>query len=139
MIRAKRYEDARAQAKSNPELAWWVFMRVSGLVLVFLVLGHIYMTLIQQADSASGAPQTIIDKLSQPVWKLYDWLILILAGLHGLNGARYSLEDYIPDKAKRFWAKILLYTVAGAIFIWGTVGLFTLQPHVIQAQALATP
>ncbi len=139
MIRAKRYEDARAQAKSNPELAWWVFMRVSGLVLVFLVLGHIYMTLIQQADSASGAPQTIIDKLSQPVWKLYDWLILILAGLHGLNGARYSLEDYIPDKAKRFWAKILLYTVAGAIFIWGTVGLFTLQPHVVQAQALATP
>lgn len=139
MIRAKRYEDARAQAKSNPELAWWVFMRVSGLVLVFLVLGHIYMTLIQQADSASGAPQTIIDKLSQPIWKLYDWLILILAGLHGLNGARYSLEDYIPDKKKRFWAKISLYSVAGAIFIWGTVGLFTLQPHVVQVQALANP
>jgi succinate dehydrogenase / fumarate reductase, membrane anchor subunit len=127
MIRAKRYEDARAQAKSNPELAWWVFMRVSGLVLVFLVLGHIYMTLIQQSDIASGEAGTILEKLSQPIWKLYDWLILLLAGLHGLNGARYSLEDYIPDKGKRFWAKTLLYTVAGVLFVWGTVGLFSFQ------------
>jgi succinate dehydrogenase / fumarate reductase, membrane anchor subunit len=127
MIRAKRYEDARAQAKSNPELAWWVFMRVSGLVLVFLVLGHIYMTLIQQSDIASGEPDTILEKLSQPVWKLYDWLILLLAGLHGLNGARYSLEDYIPDKKKRFLAKTSLYTVAGVLFIWGTIGLLSFQ------------
>lgn len=124
MIRAKRYSDAKVQARSNAELLWWVFMRLSGLVLVFLILGHIYMTFIAQSESITGNPDIVLEKLSQPVWKLYDWLILVLAGLHGLNGARYSIEDYIPEKSTRFWVKTALYSVATVIFVWGTIGLF---------------
>ena len=100
-------------------------MRVSGLVLVFLVLGHIYMTFIAQNDIASSEYSVVINKLSQPVWKFYDWLILALAGLHGLNGARYSIEDYGKTQQARFWMKTTLYTVAGALFVWGSIGLFT--------------
>jgi len=125
VIRAKTYQNAKVQARSNPELAWWVFMRVSGLVLVFLVLGHIYMTFIAQNDIASSEYSVVINKLSQPIWKFYDWLILALAGLHGLNGARYSIEDYGRTQQARFWMKTTLYTVAGALFVWGTIGLFT--------------
>lgn len=125
MIRAKRYTDAKMQAQSNPELVWWVFMRMSGLILIFLVLGHIYMTFIQQSEIVSGEASTIVEKLKNPVWKFYDWLILVLAGLHGLNGARYSIEDYIQSRQARLWTKVLLYTLSGILFLWGTVVLFT--------------
>ena len=38
MIRARTFTDARQQAHSNAELNWWIFMRLSGLILMFLVL-----------------------------------------------------------------------------------------------------
>ncbi|GGJ23030.1 succinate dehydrogenase hydrophobic membrane anchor subunit [Deinococcus roseus] len=128
MIRAKRFEDAKAQATGNSELFWWVFMRISGIVLMFLVLGHIYMTFIQAPESVTASYETIVNKLDKPVWKLYDWLIMVLAGLHGVNGARYVIEDYIPSKNRRFWTKAIFYTVVGVIFVWGTIGLYTFQP-----------
>lgn len=129
MIRAKRFEDAKAQATGNAELFWWVFMRISGIVLLFLVLGHIYMTFIAVPEYVSASYEAIVTKLQQPVWKLYNWLIMVLAGLHGLNGARYVIEDYITDKGKRFWVKSLVYTVAGVILVWGTIGLYTFKPE----------
>lgn len=128
MIKAKRFEDARAQATGNQELFWWVFMRISGIVLMFLVLGHIYMTFIQGSEVETATYDAIVNKLSQPVWKLYDWLIMVLAILHGVNGARYVMEDYLPEKSTRFWVKSLFYTVVGVIFVWGTIGLYTFTP-----------
>ena len=129
MIRAKRFEDAKAQATGTSELFWWVFMRISGIVLMFLVLGHIYMTFIQQPESITASYETIVTKLQQPVWKLYDWLIMVLAGLHGVNGARYVMEDYLPNKSSRFWVKAIFYTIVGVIFVWGTIGLYTFKPE----------
>ena len=38
MIRARTLTDARQQSHSNSELNWWIFMRISGLILVFLIL-----------------------------------------------------------------------------------------------------
>ena len=39
MIRARTFTDARQQSHSNAELNWWIFMRISGMILVFLILG----------------------------------------------------------------------------------------------------
>ena len=100
-------------------------MRVSGLVLVFLVLGHIYMTFIQVSE-ADATFDAAVNKLSNPAWKLYDWLILLLAMLHGVNGARYSIEDYVRSRPTRAWVKMFFYTVCGIIFVLGTVGLFSI-------------
>lgn len=35
MIRARTFIDAKQQSHSNAELNWWIFMRISGLILVF--------------------------------------------------------------------------------------------------------
>lgn len=125
MIRAKTLVDARTQAHSNAELNWWIFMRVSGVILCFLVLGHIYMTFIQVSES-DATYHAVVAKLQNPAWKLYDWLILVLAGLHGLNGARYVIEDYIRARPDRAWFKMFFYTIAAIIFTLGTVGLFSI-------------
>lgn len=125
MIRARTYTDAQQQSHSNAELNWWIFMRISGLILVFLVLGHIYMTFIQVSE-ADATYIAVVNKLQQPAWKLYDWVILSLSMLHGVNGARYSIEDYVRSRPNRAWVKTIFYTVAAVIFTLGTVGLFSI-------------
>ena len=126
MIKAKTLTDARSQAQGNSELTWWIFMRISGLLLVFLVLGHIYMTFIQVSES-DATYDAVVSKLSNPAWKFYDWLILVLAMLHGVNGARYSIEDYVRSRPNRFWVKGVFFTVVGIILVLGTVGLFSIR------------
>ncbi len=126
MIKAKSLTDARTQAGSNNELTWWIFMRISGLLLVFLVLGHIYMTFIQVSES-DATYDAVVSKLSNPAWKFYDWLILVLAVMHGVNGARYSIEDYVRSRPNRFWVKGVFFSVVGTILVLGTVGLFSIR------------
>ena len=126
MIKAKSLTDARTQAGSNNELTWWIFMRISGLLLVFLVLGHIYMTFIQVSES-DATYDAVVSKLSNPAWKFYDWLILVLAVMHGVNGARYSIEDYVRSRPNRFWVKGVFFSVVGSILVLGTVGLFSIR------------
>jgi len=126
VIRARALSDARSQASNNAELNWWIFMRISGLILVFLVLGHIYMTFVQVSE-ADATYDAVVNKLSNPAWKFYDWLILVLAVLHGVNGARYSIEDYIRARPSRFWFKGVFYTLVGLILTLGTVGLFSIR------------
>ncbi len=125
MIKAKSLGDARTQASSNNELTWWIFMRISGLLLVFLVLGHIYMTFIQVSE-ADATFDAVVNKLANPAWKFYDWLILALALLHGANGARYSIEDYVRSRPGRAWVKGVFYTVVALMFSFGTIGLFSI-------------
>lgn len=125
MIRARTLTDARQQAHSNSELNWWLFMRISGLILVFLILGHIYMTFIQVSE-ADATFDAVVSKLSNPAWKLYDLTILALGLLHGANGLRYVLEDYIRSRPNRAWLKLLMYTLIGLLFLFGAVGLFTI-------------
>ncbi|WP_291426297.1 succinate dehydrogenase, hydrophobic membrane anchor protein [Deinococcus sp.] len=126
MIRARTYTDARTQAHSNAELNWWIFMRVSGLILMFLVLGHVYMTFIQVSES-DATYDAVINKLGNPAWKLYDWLILVLALLHGTNGARYVIEDYVRSRPNRAWVKMFFFTLVGLLFAFGTVGLMAVK------------
>ncbi|GBF07381.1 succinate dehydrogenase, cytochrome b subunit [Deinococcus aerius] len=125
MIRARTLTDARQQAHSNAELNWWIFMRISGLVLVFLILGHIYMTFIQVSES-DATYIAVVNKLQNPAWKFYDWLILSLSMLHGVNGARYSIEDYVRSRPNRAWVKTIFYTISALIFTLGTIGLFSI-------------
>ncbi|PYE52843.1 succinate dehydrogenase, hydrophobic membrane anchor protein [Deinococcus yavapaiensis] len=127
MIRAKTYADAKEQSHTNAELNWWIFMRVSGVVLVFLILGHLWMTYVSVSEK-DATFTAVTAKLADPVWKLYDWLILVLSLLHGANGARYSIEDYVRSRPNRFWVKIIFYAVMAALFIFGSIGLFTLTP-----------
>ena len=44
--------------------------------------------------------------------------------LHGVNGLRYSVEDYFSKPKARFLAKTTLFFVAGIIFLLGTTALW---------------
>jgi succinate dehydrogenase / fumarate reductase membrane anchor subunit len=116
-------KQARATYSTNGELAWWVFMRVSGLLLVFLVFGHLWFNNIQ-IDAGTIDFAYVAERLSQPGVKIYDTFLLAFAMLHGVNGLRYSIEDYVKKPGRRFWAKIALFSVAGIVFVLGTMTLW---------------
>lgn len=116
-------KQARATYSTNTELAWWVFMRISGMLLVFLVFGHLFFNNIQ-IDAATIDFAYVADRLSQPGVKIYDTFLLAFAMLHGVNGLRYSVEDYVRKPGRRFWTKTILFAVAGIVFVLGTMALW---------------
>jgi len=121
--RPKTLQQARETYATNSELAWWVFMRISGFVLVFLVFAHVFINNIL-VDAGTIDYDYVMGRLAQPGVRVFDSFLLGFALLHGVNGLRYSLEDYIKNARARFWAKALLFTVA-AIFVVGVMTLWT--------------
>ena len=121
--RPRTLREARAAYGSNGELGWWVFMRISGLVLVFLVLGHVYFNNIV-IDVAEVDYGYVAERLSRSWVRIYDTFLLGFAMLHGVNGLRYSIEDYVQRPGRRLAWKVALFTVAGVIFVMGAMTLW---------------
>ena len=63
--RPRTYAEAREVSGTNSELAWWVFMRVSGLILIFLVFGHLWTNNIA-VDAATIDYAYVASRLAQP-------------------------------------------------------------------------
>ncbi|CAA9318859.1 MAG: Succinate dehydrogenase hydrophobic membrane anchor protein [uncultured Nocardioidaceae bacterium] len=119
---------SRVAARSNREMTSWLFMRGSGVLLVFLVLGHLWVSLvagegIKQIDFAFVA-----GKWASPFWQVYDLLMLWLAQLHGMTGLRTIINDYAERDGTRFALKTALYASSGLILALGTLVIFTFDP-----------
>ena len=112
------------RSRQSFETWQWFFMRISGLVLVVLALGHFALTHIINDVTDTNA-QFVADRWSNPLWRTYDWALLALALFHGLNGLRVITEDYVRAPGKRAAVKALLYVVAGTLFVYGTITIIT--------------
>lgn len=107
---------APAPSASRFEKLAWSFMRISGLVLVIVVLLHLFIMHIER-DIAEVTGQFVIDRFrANPIWIAVDLTMLFLAWLHGLNGVRIVLTDYMRRGSPR---KIVL----GAIGVFGVAWL----------------
>lgn len=132
-------------AGSNVERFWWSFMRVSGVLIVPLVFGHLAMMHIISGvfditlaghtvvgtnliNESGTAVEFVHDRWSflvggVAIWRVYDFALLTLVTVHGFNGLRYVLTDYFTnDTVKRgvvylcmIGAVVLLVTGGGAL------------------------
>jgi succinate dehydrogenase / fumarate reductase membrane anchor subunit len=102
----------------------WFFMRISGLVLVFLALIHFSLTHIVN-DVTDTDARFVAERWDNPLWRLFDWALLVLALLHGLNGLRWIIDDYVRSPAKRAVTKSVLYSVSFALLGYGTLTIVT--------------
>ena len=119
---------SRRRSTGNFEMYSWVFMRLSGVLLVVLILGHLFVNLmlgdgIHRIDFAFVA-----GKWSSPFWQTWDLLMLWLAQLHGTNGLRTIINDYAERDGTRFWLKSLLYLASIVVIVLGTLVIFTFDP-----------
>jgi succinate dehydrogenase / fumarate reductase membrane anchor subunit len=112
----------------NWEKWGWLYMRFSGLFLVVLIFGHLFVNL------ASGQGVRAIDfafvagKWADPFWVVWDTLLLWLALIHGANGMRTIVNDYAHKPLLR---KILLGAIAAStvlLLLLGTLVIYTFDP-----------
>jgi succinate dehydrogenase / fumarate reductase, membrane anchor subunit len=95
-------------------------MRLSGLALVFLALVHFAITHIVN-DVVETDYRFVADRWENPLWRLFDWLLLALALTHGANGLRWIVDDYVRRPRRRTAARAALYSVTAALFLAGTL------------------
>lgn len=90
---------------SRTELNIWLFMRVSGFMLIVLALFHFFlMHFFYGVENIDF--NFVVFRWSDPIsgwfWRTYDLALLVFALVHGLLGARYSIEDYFHNRSVRF-------------------------------------
>ena len=113
--------------KQNFETWSWFFMRVTGLILLFLALAHFAITHIIN-DVVETDAEFVANRWDNPFWQVFDWLLLVLALLHGANGARWVVEDYVRRPGPRATAKYAVYALTAALLVYGTVTIVTFTP-----------
>ena len=115
---------------TNFEMYAWIFMRMSGLLLVFMVLGHLFIMLILDDGVQRINFGFVAGRWASPFWRTWDLMQLWLAQLHGTNGLRVIINDYAERDASRFWLKMLLYTASFLVLVLGTLVIFTFDPAI---------
>jgi succinate dehydrogenase / fumarate reductase membrane anchor subunit len=123
---------ARPAESGGFELFSWYFFRISGLALVVLALLHVViMHVVNTVDEINYA--FVADRWNSPFWKVYDFLLLTLALLHGINGARLSIEDYVRSSGWRVVAHTTLWMIALIFMIIGGLAIVTFDPVAFEA------
>jgi succinate dehydrogenase / fumarate reductase, cytochrome b subunit len=138
----------------------WSFMRVSGIIILPLVFGHLAMAhVIQGVFDITKAGHTPIftDVANQTgsaveyvairwntayggvfIWRVYDIALLALCSIHGFHGLRYVVNDYVHNIVVNRGVNIAIFVTAiGLIIIGGLAILNTIPVTAAQLAAKA--
>jgi succinate dehydrogenase / fumarate reductase membrane anchor subunit len=122
--------------RGNLELWSWVFMRGSGVLLLVLVFGHLFVNLMTGEGINRVDFAFVAGKWTSPFWQVWDMLMLWLAELHGFNGVRTIINDYTEKSSTRWVLKTLLVLSAIVVMVLGTLVIFTFDPCIDPASTL---
>ena len=112
----------------NWEKWGWIYMRASGVVLVVLIFGHLFVNLVAGEGVKAIDFAFVAGKLADPFWVVWDTLLLWLALIHGANGMRTLVNDYATNPTVR---RILLGTILASTVVLltlGTLVIYTFDP-----------
>ena len=129
-LEAPRSGRGAGGGRSNFELYSWLFMRISGVVLVFLVLGHLFIMNVLDGGVQRINFAFVAGRWASPFWQVWDLLMLWLAMLQGTNGLRVIINDYADRDLSRLWLKAMLYASMTLILFTGTLVIFTFDPNI---------
>ena len=131
VYRKRKPEAFQADRKpSGREVWWWFFMRLSGIILLFLVLIHLYIMHLVDAGVERVNFAFVAERWDNVGWKTFDWALLVLALLHGANGLRIVIDDYVRRPGVRTVVKASLYSAVAIGMIMGTAVIVTFSPEV---------
>lgn len=108
----------------------WLFMRFSGVALVFLALGHLFVMLMWDGGVYRIDFNFVAQRWASPFWQVWDLALLWLAQLHGGNGLRTIIDDYSRKDSTRFWLNSLLLLSMGFTLVLGTYVLLTFDANI---------
>lgn len=87
----------KVKVPTNTERTGFLFMRLSGLFLLFLAVGHVMVQHVVNSVHDLSL-QFVIMQWSSWGQRIIDLLLLYFALIHGFNGLRNVYEDYIHNR-----------------------------------------
>jgi succinate dehydrogenase / fumarate reductase membrane anchor subunit len=102
----------------------WYYFRISGILLVFLVIVHLVVMHITN-DVACTTYSFIASRYANVFWRVFDWLLLTIGLTHGMNGLRVVIDDYVQSARARLWCLALTAVLLVVFFMLGTLTLVT--------------
>ena len=118
----------KVKVQSNFERRAFLFMRVSGILLLVLAVGHMMIQHVLNS-SANLTIQFVAERWNSWGWKVYDMLLLIFAYLHGMNGFRNVLGDYIHSDGSMKAVNIILGAFAVITIIVAGFAIAAFNPE----------
>ena len=112
----------------NLEKWGWIYMRASGVLLIVLIFGHLFVNLMVGEGIRGIDFAFVAGKFATPFWQWWDVAMLWLALIHGTNGMRTIVNDYVANETTR---KVLVYGLwasAAFLILLGTLVVFTFDP-----------
>lgn len=117
----------RPRPQGGIEYLAWIFMRVSGVVLLFMVLIHLaIMHIINNVEVINY--HFVAVRYATPFWRTYDVVMLWLAFIHGLNGVRVMIDDYVGPRGWRVFSLASLYVLGFMFLVLGSLVILTFNP-----------
>jgi succinate dehydrogenase / fumarate reductase membrane anchor subunit len=120
------YTNPSRAARPRPEASgsdrfWWYFMRLSGLALVILALGHMFiMHVLVELTGDEIDFAFVQSRWGSPFWRIYDLLLLLLAFIHGARGAKIVITDYVTNRTGRSLLVGILLVIS---VVWLVLGM----------------
>ena len=144
-------EAKKSYKRSGFDTFMWSFMRISGILIIPLVFGHLAMMhIIQGVFDITRAGHVAVgtDLINQTgsaaefvahrwnyavfgavfVWRIYDALLLTLVAIHAFNGLRYVVNDYIHNHVINRAARLAILVGAVIIIVVGSAALIATTP-----------
>ena len=119
----------------NWEKWGWIYMRLSGVVLVVLIFGHLFVNLML-GEGVKGLDFAFVaGKWANPFWMVWDTLLLWLALIHGANGMRTITNDYAHNRLVGVILKSGILVATVVLLILGTLVIYTFDPCPVGAPA----
>lgn len=118
---------ARSRRPGNLERTAWLFTRISALALLGMALFHLLFMHIAMGPEAISF-QLIAYRWQFLGWRLFDLVLLVFGWLHGANGMRIVIDDYVHGPVGRMVARALLAVVTVTVIVLGTYVVVTFQP-----------
>jgi succinate dehydrogenase / fumarate reductase membrane anchor subunit len=138
-IDAPRSGSGRPRRGINWEKYGWIYMRASGVVLLVLIFGHLFVNLVAGEGVKAIDFAFVAGKLADPFWKIWDTLLLWLALIHGANGMRTIVNDYANNPTGRRVLLGAIFASTAVLLLLGTLVIYTFDPCPANATADLLP
>jgi succinate dehydrogenase / fumarate reductase membrane anchor subunit len=114
---------------SGRERFWWYFMRLSGLALVLLALGHMFIMHVLVGLTGGEINFAFVQsRWGTPFWRIYDFALLLLAFIHGANGTRVVIGDYVANRRARSLLVGILLVISAIWLVLGMAVILLFDP-----------
>ena len=99
----------------------WLYQRLSAIFLAVTLWFHYHLFVRRFIASGGISYSDLMERLSNPVFKLLEIAFIFFAISHGLNGLWSIIEEYVQNNRYKRSLSILLWITGVVLFLFISV------------------